>query len=162
MLLLQVYLDLPCISGNKQNIYSVAFSPQANYTDRATAIGRRNLVPTFADRGYHVVKAAKPPAVNLSFLDRSRYFFFQVAPHLSSRGWMDPVPGPVLLKKSGRAGKRTRDLWVCSQELWPLDHRGGALWNIMLWLDALIAYSQTRMQQPTATFESYIIFCFRT
>jgi hypothetical protein len=22
---------------------------------------------------------------------------------------------------------RTRDLWICSQELWPLDHRGGLL-----------------------------------
>jgi hypothetical protein len=22
-------------------------------------------------------------------------------------------------------GNRTRDLWICSQELWPLDHRGG-------------------------------------
>jgi hypothetical protein len=30
---------------------SVAFSPQANYTDWATATCRRNLVPTFADRG---------------------------------------------------------------------------------------------------------------
>jgi hypothetical protein len=27
-----------------------------------------------------------PAAVNLSFQDRSRYFFFQVAPQLSSRG----------------------------------------------------------------------------
>jgi hypothetical protein len=27
-----------------------------------------------------------PKVVNLSFLDRSRYFFLQVAPHLSSRG----------------------------------------------------------------------------
>jgi hypothetical protein len=27
-----------------------------------------------------------PPVVSLGFLDRSRYFFFQVAPQLSSRG----------------------------------------------------------------------------
>jgi hypothetical protein len=31
--------------------YSVDFSPQANYTDWATAAGGRILVPTFADRG---------------------------------------------------------------------------------------------------------------
>jgi hypothetical protein len=37
---------------------------------------------------------------------------------------MDPVPDPLLLRKSGSAGNRTRDLWVCSQELGPLDHRG--------------------------------------
>jgi hypothetical protein len=37
---------------------------------------------------------------------------------------VDPVPDPPLLKKSGSAGNRTWDLWICSQELWPLDHRG--------------------------------------
>jgi hypothetical protein len=30
-----------------------------------------------------------------------------------------------LLIKSGRAENRTQNLWICSQELWPLDHRGG-------------------------------------
>jgi hypothetical protein len=34
---------------NKTN--SVALSPQPNYTDLATATCRRNLVPTFVDRG---------------------------------------------------------------------------------------------------------------
>jgi hypothetical protein len=37
---------------------------------------------------------------------------------------VDPIPDPILLRKSGSAGNRTRDLWICSQELWPLDHRG--------------------------------------
>jgi hypothetical protein len=36
---------------------------------------------------------------------------------------VDPVPDPLLLRKSGSAGNLTRDLWVCSQEVWPLDHR---------------------------------------
>jgi hypothetical protein len=31
----------------------------------------------------------------------------------------------LLLRKSGSAGNRTQELWICSQELWPLDHRGG-------------------------------------
>ena len=44
---------------------------------------------------------------------------------MTSRGWMDPVPDPLLLRKSGSAGDRTPDLCICSQELWPLDHRGG-------------------------------------
>jgi hypothetical protein len=38
---------------------------------------------------------------------------------------MDPVPDPLLLRKSGSAGNRTRGLGVCSQELWPRDHRRG-------------------------------------
>jgi hypothetical protein len=39
---------------------SVAFSPHANYTDRATAALSAKLVPTFADRGCHVVSATDP------------------------------------------------------------------------------------------------------
>jgi hypothetical protein len=38
---------------------------------------------------------------------------------------VDPVPDLPLLRKSGSAGNRTRDLWICSQKLWPLHHRGG-------------------------------------
>jgi hypothetical protein len=38
---------------------------------------------------------------------------------------VDLVPEPLLLRKSVSAGNLTRDLWICSQKLWPLDHRGG-------------------------------------
>jgi hypothetical protein len=41
-------------------------------------------------------------------LDQNGYFFFQVAPQLYLRGWVDPVPDPLLLRKSGSAGNRTR------------------------------------------------------
>jgi hypothetical protein len=58
-------------------------SPRANYTDRSWSA---KLVPTFADRGYHAVSVTNPHGRNLGFLDRSRYFFFQVAPQLYSRG----------------------------------------------------------------------------
>jgi hypothetical protein len=33
---------------------------------------------------------------------------------------VDPVPDP-LLRKCGSTGNRTRDLWICSQALRPLD-----------------------------------------
>jgi hypothetical protein len=62
---------------NKQT-NSVALSPRANYTDWATATCWRNLVPTFADRGVsHGQRGGSPTVVNLSFLDRSRYFSFK-------------------------------------------------------------------------------------
>jgi hypothetical protein len=51
---------------------------------------------------------------------RGPYFFFQVAPQLYSRGWMNPVPDPLLLKKL----ESNPGLWICSQKRWPLDHRG--------------------------------------
>jgi hypothetical protein len=62
------------------------------------------LAPTFADRRCHVVSVTDPSRIILGFLDRSRYFFFQVAPQLYSRGLVDPVPDPLLLRKSGSVG----------------------------------------------------------
>jgi hypothetical protein len=32
----------------------------------------------------------------------------EIAPQLSSQGWVDPVPDPLLLRKSGSAGNQTR------------------------------------------------------
>jgi hypothetical protein len=55
----------------------VGFSPQANYTDWATATCRRNVVPTFADRGVSHGQRSGSPTVNLSFPDQSRYFSFK-------------------------------------------------------------------------------------
>jgi hypothetical protein len=40
------------------------------------------IMPTFADRWCNVVSVTDPYGRNLGFLDRSRYFFFQVAPQL--------------------------------------------------------------------------------
>jgi hypothetical protein len=56
---------------------SVALIPQAKYTDWTTATCRRNLVPTFADRGAsRGQRGGSRTVVNLSVLDRSRYFSF--------------------------------------------------------------------------------------
>jgi hypothetical protein len=65
------------------------------------------LVPTFADWGCHVVSVTDPYGRILGFIDWSRYFFFQVASQLYSRGWVDPVLDPLLLRKSGSSGNRT-------------------------------------------------------
>jgi hypothetical protein len=43
---------------------------------------------------------------------------------------VDPVPDPLFHRKSGSAGNRTRNLCISSQELWPLDHRGGRIFFI--------------------------------
>jgi hypothetical protein len=82
------------------------------------------LVPTFADRRCRVVSTTDPHGRILGFLDRSRYYFFQVAPQLYSQGRVDPVPDSLLLRISGGAGNRTQYLWICSQELWPLTTEG--------------------------------------
>jgi hypothetical protein len=54
-----------------------------------------------------MVSVTDPYGNILGFLHRSRYFSFQVAPQLYSRGCVDPVPDPLLLRKSGGAGNRT-------------------------------------------------------
>jgi hypothetical protein len=65
---------------------SVAFSPQAKYADLATATCLRNLVLTFADRGVsRGQRGGSTTVINLSFLDRSRYFSFKkllIYPHI--------------------------------------------------------------------------------
>jgi hypothetical protein len=71
------YIRKPELSG---------LNPQANYTDRAS--DRRlsaKLLPIFADYKVHVISVTDPYGCILGFLDRSRYFFLQVAPQLYSR-----------------------------------------------------------------------------
>jgi hypothetical protein len=66
------------LKTKQQQKNSVALSPRANYTDWATATCGRNLVPTFVDRGVsRGQRGGSRTVVNLSFLDRSRYFSFK-------------------------------------------------------------------------------------
>jgi hypothetical protein len=51
---------------------------------------------------------ADPYGSILGFLDSSCYYFFQVAPQLYSRGWLDPILDPLLLRKSGSARIQTQ------------------------------------------------------
>jgi hypothetical protein len=109
----------------------------STYITNSVALARERTIPTkqpplvgevsanFVDRGCCVVSTTDPYGRILGFLDRSSYLFFQVALRLYSRGWVDPVPDPLLVRKSRSVVDRTRDLLICSQELWPLDHRGG-------------------------------------
>jgi hypothetical protein len=66
---------------------------QKNKTNSVASVRERTrdrrllekLVPAFADRRCRVVSVTDPYSRVLGFLDRSRYFFFQVAPQLYSR-----------------------------------------------------------------------------
>jgi hypothetical protein len=67
-------------------------SPRANYTARQSdRLLSAKLVPNFADRKCHVVSVTDPYGRNLGLLDRSRYYFFQVAPQLYSRDCVSTV-----------------------------------------------------------------------
>jgi hypothetical protein len=104
------------IKTNIQTNKLRGLSPRANYIDRATAVCRRSWCQLLQIEGVRVVSATDTPGRILAFLGGSLYYFFQLVRHLYSRGWMDPFPDPLLLRKSGSAGNRTRDLWICIQE----------------------------------------------
>jgi hypothetical protein len=44
-------------------------------------------------------RGGSPTVVNLSFLDRIRYYFFEVAPHLLSQGVSGPRSRPTVTQK---------------------------------------------------------------
>jgi hypothetical protein len=70
---------------------SMALSPQAKYTDLATATCRRKFVPTSMDRGVsRGQRGGSPMVVNLCFPDRSRYFFSSSSSFILSRAEWNP------------------------------------------------------------------------
>jgi hypothetical protein len=87
-------------------------------------------------RGYsmsrHQRKGSSRPLISI-FYTRIRYVTIHVATQLHSRGRVDPVPDPLHLRKCGSAENRSRDICICSQELWALDHRWGLIkfWNAL-------------------------------
>ena len=95
-------------------------------------------------------------ADDLGFLDRSLYFF-EITAQLTSWGWVDPFSDTLLLRKSGSARNRTRELWICSQKLWPLDHRLGHLKYSTRWKNKFTKTTVilTCMNQTFETCTSY-------
>jgi hypothetical protein len=53
-------------------------------------------LPTFAERGCHVVSVTDPYGRILGFSRQDPLLFYQIAPQLYSRGWVHPVPDPLL------------------------------------------------------------------
>jgi hypothetical protein len=111
-----IHLQLPLRKSKKKTPLPESASELYRHGKRRLPA---KLVPNFADRGCHVVIVADPYGRILGFLDRIRYLFFQVAPQLYSRGWMDPVSEPLLLSKSGSSWNRTR---ICGSVARNFDH----------------------------------------
>jgi hypothetical protein len=62
---------------------------------------------------------------------------------------VDPVPDQLLLRKSGSGGNQTRELWFCSQELWPLDHGGGNHCDISVTFFSCFFFSHSNTEDIT-------------
>jgi hypothetical protein len=102
--LLCLSLSVTWQNNNKHTPWAESASELYRPSDRRLST---KLVPTFADTGCYVVSVMVPYCRMLVLLDRSSYISFQVSPQLYSRGWVDPVPDPLLLRKSGSYGNRT-------------------------------------------------------
>jgi hypothetical protein len=89
-----IFRYLPGSELRRPNCYALrAYRKKSPWPESASELYRTsdrrlsaNLVPAFADRGCQVVSVTDPYSLILGFLNRSRYFFFQVAPQLYSRG----------------------------------------------------------------------------
>jgi hypothetical protein len=107
---------------NKQTNKLQGLSPPANYTDRATAVCRRTDCQLLRIKGA-TWSAWRIPTVVFSVIETGAATF------LSSNS------SAVLTRLSGPRSRPITFLWqcresnpclrICSQELWPLDHRGG-------------------------------------
>jgi hypothetical protein len=74
--------------ATEMHFYSDVFGRMPSWllVRKRTIPTERILVPAFVVRGVSRGQCGRSPVVvNLSFLNRSRYFFFHVASHLSSR-----------------------------------------------------------------------------
>jgi hypothetical protein len=100
-----VFRDFPVFSWNNNNSVTLV-RKRTIPTERPPLVGEvsANILRMMC----RIVSVTNPYGRILRFLDRSRYYFFQVAPYLYSRGWVDFVPDPLFLRKSGSARNWTR------------------------------------------------------
>jgi hypothetical protein len=78
------------------------------------------LVTTFANRGFHVVSVTDLYDSILGFLDFLSSSSSVVLKRLNGSRSRHTTSQKIWLLRESNP-----DLWSCSQELWPLDHRGG-------------------------------------
>jgi hypothetical protein len=93
---------------NKQTNKLCGFNPWVTIPTKQPPLASKVSVNFCGQRGCCVVSSAEPYGRNLGCSDWSSYFILQVAPQLYSCGWVDLVPGPLLLRTSGSAGNQTK------------------------------------------------------
>ena len=74
-------------------------SPRANYTDRAAAAGRRSKCQLLRIEDVTWSAQRIPKAVNLCFLDRSRYFFYSSSSSIDLMRLSGPRSRPTTTQK---------------------------------------------------------------
>jgi hypothetical protein len=85
------------------------------------------------------------PCSPILFIRRWRRYIPPKPTHAASQGLSGPRSRPTTTHKMWLRRNRTRDLWVSSQKLWLLDHRGG---QIKQQNRTTLDYSQTLTSWP--------------
>jgi hypothetical protein len=94
-------------------------------TERPLLVGKVSVNFVRID-GCRVVSVTDPYSRVLGFLYRSRYVFWSSSSIVLTR-LSGPRSRPTTSQKLWYRRELNPDLSICSQELWPLDHRGGLL-----------------------------------
>jgi hypothetical protein len=95
----QLVYSVSSFSELLSNYFSLhGLSPRANYTDRATAACRRSDCQLLRIEGATWSAGQRDGSVRpfSRFSRQEPLLFYQVAPQLYSRGWVDHVPDPLL------------------------------------------------------------------
>jgi hypothetical protein len=112
---------------------SPTFNKQTNSVawvrEQTIPIERQPLVgevsANFWNRVCRVVSATDPYGRILAFLDRSCTFFFPSSSSIVLTRLSGHRSRPITFQKIWQRRKSKPNLWICSKELWPPDHRGG-------------------------------------
>jgi hypothetical protein len=144
--------DMVYIQTNKK---LRGLSPQENYTDRATVACRPRECQHLWIESVALTAQRILTAVSLDCLDPEPLLFHSSSSSVILTRLWTSVPVPLLLRKSGSAGNRTRDLCICSKKFWPLDHGGG-----LVYIQSFIKIRsgiQTLLDTNTHTQKGYLI-----
>jgi hypothetical protein len=87
-------IHVSCLIYHTNKLHGL--NPRTNYTDRATAACQRNDCQLVRLEGATWSTWRIPPSVFSRFSRQEPLLFYQVAPQLYSRGWVGPVPDPLL------------------------------------------------------------------
>jgi hypothetical protein len=129
-------LCLPCDRKEKQTYENKlrCLSPRMNYTDRATAACWWSQYQLLADRG--VSRSQRDRSLQpYCRLSRPEPLLFPSNSSTVVLTWLSGLRStPTTSQKIWYRWQSKPDLWICRQELWPLDHRGGLLSSTSIYI----------------------------
>jgi hypothetical protein len=112
------------------------------------------LVPTFEDRGRHVVSVTDPLRPYSRISRPQPLLFLPSSSSVVLKRPRGPRSRLTTTQKILQSRESNPDPWICSQTIWPLDHRGGTL-NLYLHLYIQIWSQKDIRKIRSGEFESW-------